>query len=638
MNTRLLAISGAFKGQIFPLNGGEISIGRDRNNDIRVRDRSISRRHCLIKQDGEIFEINDFESFNGTFVNGAAVKNQIIKHGDRIALGDVHFLFFEYETEDDSAFDFIELNSKIYGGSTVQIESKDAIYLNPSKFLQSFSNDDQTAQNLSALLELNIELGKLRSLESLQKAVFKTIFDAIPAERGAVLLVEEDLEHITATFTKTRNNDLPQKIKISQTIAEQVIKEKTAILCCDIETHRIYKQAESLIAAKTSSLICVPLTIDENIVGIIYLDTENPVKNFDEDHLHFLTAVAGIVSIVLENIRNLENLENENQRLRQEINLEHNMIGESEPMRKVFRFIEKAAPTDATVLIRGESGTGKELVARAVHENSERDLKPFIAINCAVLSENLLESELFGHEKGAFTTAVVQKKGKIELADGGTLFLDEIGEISPAIQAKLLRVLQEREFERVGGVRTIKVDVRVVAATNRNLENEIKSGNFREDLYYRLNVVSLTMPPLRERRTDILPLAEHFVSKLSRKCNRKISGISKHAQTLLKNYDFPGNVRELENAVERAVVLGNSDLILPEDLPESILEVSTSPEIQVTNYQSAVNEMKKNLIVKTLEQTGGSYTEAAGLLGLHPTNLHRIIRTMNIKNLLKELH
>jgi Nif-specific regulatory protein len=303
-------------------------------------------------------------------------------------------------------------------------------------------------------------------------------------------------------------------------------------------------------------------------------------------------------------------------------------------MRKVFRFIEKAAPTGATVLIRGESGTGKELVARAVHENSERKAKPFVAINCAVLSENLLESELFGHEKGAFTTAVAQKKGKIELADDGTLFLDEIAEISPAMQAKLLRVLQEREFERVGGMRTIKVDVRIIAATNRDLENEIKSGNFREDLYYRLNVVSLTMPPLRERRSDILPLAEYFTEKYSQKCNRQISGISKEARNLLSNYDFPGNVRELENSIERAVVLGNSEMILPDDLPEPILE-SSSAELPVTNYQAAVNEMKKNLIMKTLDQTGGNYTEAANLLGLHPTNLHRLIRTMNIKHLLK---
>jgi Nif-specific regulatory protein len=632
MNPGLLSISGSFEGQTFVLNGDETSIGRDKNNDICVRDRSISRRHCQIKRDGENFSLIDFESFNGTFVNGAAVSKQTIKHGDRITLGDVAFLFFENENEDIPAL--IELSSEVNFDSTIRLERKDALYLNSAKFPTSLPPDDRTLKNLNALLGLNIELGKLRGIESLQNATLKAIFDALPVRRGAILLLEETIENITATFTKARNNKISEKIKISQTVAEQVINEKTAVLCRDVETNPAFNKAESLIASKINSLICVPLTVKEKIAGIIYLDTDDALKNFDEDHLQFTTAVAGIVSIVLENLRNLESLENENKRLRQEINLEHDMIGESEPMQKVFRFIEKAAPTGATVLIRGESGTGKELVARAVHENSERNAKPFVAINCAVLSENLLESELFGHEKGAFTTAVAQKKGRIEMADGGTLFLDEIGEISPAMQAKLLRVIQEREFERVGGTRTIKVDVRIIAATNRDLESAIKTGNFREDLYYRLNVVSLTVPPLRERRADILPLAEYFVSKYSKKCNRKVSGISKEAQNLLSNYDFPGNVRELENAVERAVVLGNSDLILPEDLPESILE-SNDSEIEIMNYQTAVNEMKKNLIVKTLDQTDGNYTEAAKLLGLHPTNLHRLIRTMNIKHLLK---
>ena len=500
MNPRLLAISGSFEGQAFVLNAGEISIGRDKSNDICVRDRSISRRHCLIKNDGEIFSIKDLKSFNGTFVNGTAVSERSIKHGDQITLGDVLFLFFEYENENELLPELIELNSEMGPGSTIRLERKDALYLNPAKFLTKLPPDDRTARNLSALLELNITLGKQRDLESLQKATLKAVFDALPAQRGAILLIEENLENITATFTKTINSETAQKVKISQTIAEQVIKEKAAVLCRDIDTNQVYKQAESLSASHTHSLICVPLTIAEKIAGIIYLDTENPLKSFDENHLQFLTAVAGIVSIVLENIRHLEWLTDENDRLRHEIILEHNMIGESPPMQKVFRFIEKAAPTDATVLIRGESGTGKELAAHAVHYNSPRSIKPFIAINCAVLSENLLESELFGHEKGAFTTAVAQKKGKIEMADGGTLFLDEVSEISLSMQSKLLRVLQEREFERVGGTRTIKVDVRVIAATNRDLESEIKNGNFREDLYYRLNVISLTMPPLRDRR------------------------------------------------------------------------------------------------------------------------------------------
>jgi Nif-specific regulatory protein len=627
-NPRLLAISGSFEGTNYALDKSEISIGRDKTNDIRIPDRSISRRHCAIKTDGEIFTIVDFESFNGTFVNGAAVKEHVINHGDQITLGDVLFIFFQSET--DEIPNLVELGSEISAGSTVRLERKDALYLNPARFLASDSSNDTAARNLSALLNLNIELGKLRDLESLQKAVFDTIFDALPAMRGAILLIEETTENITATFSRNKTGETNQPIVISQTVAEQVIREKTAVLCQKVETNSAYNQAESLIAAQTDSLLCVPLTAGEKVAGIIYLDTNNSTNGFDENHLQFLTAVAGIVSVVLENIRYLEWLSGENRRLREEINLEHNMIGESEPMQKVFRFIEKVARTGATVLVRGESGTGKELVAGAIHENSDRAEKPFVAINCAILSENLLESELFGHERGAFTTAVAQKKGKIEIADGGTLFLDEVGEMSFQTQAKLLRFLQEREFERVGGTRPIKVDVRVIAATNRDLESEIKNGKFRQDLYYRLNVVSLTMPPLRERREDIAALADYFVSKYSQKCKRKVSGISPEARVLLTNYNFPGNVRELENAIERAVVLGNSALVLPEDLPESILE-SSSAELPVMEYQKAVNEMKKGLILKTLEQTGGNYAEAARLLGLHPANLHRLIRTLDIK-------
>jgi len=631
---RLLAISGSFEGTTFALDKDEISIGRDKGNDIRIPDRSISRRHCLIKTDGETFTIIDFESFNGTFVNGGAVKEQTLAHGDRVTLGDVRFLFFQSETENQTIAKLVEFGSEITAGSTVRLEKKDALYLNSAQVLQSISPNDKAARNLSALLQLNIELAKLRDSEALQRAVFDAIFDALPATRGALLLLEENLQNLTATFSRNQAGETHQPIIISQTIAEQVLREKTAILCQSVETDAAYNQAQSLLASQTDSLLCVPLTRGEKIAGIIYLDTNRRAAGFDENHLQFLMAVAGIVSVVLENIRHLEWLSSENQRLRAEISLEHNMIGESASIKKVFRFIEKAAPTGATVLIRGESGTGKELVAHAIHENSERSFKPFIAINCAVLSENLLESELFGHERGAFTTALTQKKGKVEIADGGTLFLDEVGEMSLATQAKLLRVLQEREFERVGGTRPIKVDVRIIAATNRDLESEIKNGNFRQDLYYRLNVVELVMPPLRERRADIPLLADYFVSKYSQKCKRKVSGISKEARSLLSNYDFPGNVRELENAVERAIVLGNSEIILPEDLPESILEAE-SAEPAVMEYQKAVNEMKKGLILKTLEQANGNYTEAAKVLGLHPTNLHRLIRTLNIKSLLK---
>jgi len=340
--------------------------------------------------------------------------------------------------------------------------------------------------------------------------------------------------------------------------------------------------------------------------------------------------------VAIENARHFEWLVSENQRLIADFNIEHNLVGESPPIREVLQFISKVAPTDSTVLLSGESGTGKELAARAIHLNSKRADKTFMAVNCAALAESLLESELFGHEKGSFTGALMQKKGRLEIADGGTVFLDEIGELSPALQVKLLRVLQEREFERVGGTRAIKVDIRLITATNKNLEESIGNGTFRQDLYYRLNVVNLEMPPLRQRPEDIPLLANYFAAKYAERCNRRITGIAANAQARLASYYWPGNVRELENAIERAVVLGATDRILLEDLPESLLESEPAVAAPGAKYHEAVAETKRQIILSAMQQAKGSYTEAAKLLGVHPNYLHRLVRNLNLKDQLKK--
>jgi Nif-specific regulatory protein len=300
-------------------------------------------------------------------------------------------------------------------------------------------------------------------------------------------------------------------------------------------------------------------------------------------------------------------------------------------MREVYQFISRVATKDSTVLICGESGTGKELVARDIHRNSPRAQRSFVAINCAAITETLLESEMFGHEKGAFTGAVSQKKGKLETGEGGTIFLDEVGELAAPLQAKLLRVLQEREVERVGGTRPIKLDIRLIAATNRDLKEASRAGTFRQDLYYRLNVVSLRMPALRERREDIPLLANFFAARYSEKVKRRVAGVSPKARACLMRYDWPGNVRELENAIERAVVLGSAEMILPEDLPDSVLEEATPAGEPVTALHDGVRETKKALIERAIEQAGGNYTEAARILGVHPNHLFRLIRTLNLK-------
>lgn len=431
---------------------------------------------------------------------------------------------------------------------------------------------------------------------------------------------------------RDRRLGVNQPIHASQTILSRVLEENLAVLSNDVQTDTAYQEADSLLERRVRSVLAVPLEVQGKILGVLYLDASSAGVRFDSDLLQLVTTLGNITALAIENARHIEKLGGENRRLNEELNIHHSMVGDSKAMRDVYGFVSRVAGRDSTILITGESGTGKELVARAVHMNSDRADKPFVAINCAAITETLLESELFGHEKGAFTGAVSQKKGKLEVGEGGTVFLDEIGELAVPVQAKLLRVLQEREFERVGGTRPIKLDVRLISATNRDLKEASRTGAFRSDLYYRLNVVSLHMPALRERREDIPLLAAFFAAQYAERVKRRVTGISPEARAWLMRYEWPGNVRELENAIERAVVLGSTEMILPEDLPESVLEdtVAESGE-PVSALHDGIRDAKKALIERAIEQANGNYTEAARLLGVHPNHLFRLIRTLNLK-------
>jgi transcriptional regulator with GAF, ATPase, and Fis domain len=351
----------------------------------------------------------------------------------------------------------------------------------------------------------------------------------------------------------------------------------------------------------------------------------------DEPRAHLIAALASIGAGALENVRHIEWLEGERQRLESDFEVEHEMVGESAALRQVIALVGKVAASDATVLLLGESGTGKELLARAIHRSSPRAGCPFIVVNCAALSETLLESEMFGYERGAFTGALERRAGRIEVAAGGTLFLDEVGELAMPLQAKLLRVIETKEFERVGGTRPLRVDVRIVAATNRDLQQAVRQGSFRADLFHRLNVIALTTPPLRARRDDITLLASHFAARAARRANRVLVGISPEARSLLVRYDWPGNVRELQNAIERAVLLGDGELVRAEDLPESLLESGTTGTSAPNRYHEGVAEAKRRLIQGAVTEARGNVSEAARLLGLHPNYLHRLMKNLGLK-------
>jgi len=373
-------------------------------------------------------------------------------------------------------------------------------------------------------------------------------------------------------------------------------------------------------------MTAAPLYVHGRIEGILAL--------MGDDCSEVLGAIVTLASTALESAVEFQELKTENTILKAQVTSnDFGILGESPSIRQLCTLITRVAPQQATVLVLGESGTGKELVARAIHSGSPRTGKPFIAINCAALSETLLESELFGHEKGAFTGAVAQKKGKLEMADGGSVFLDEVGELAPSLQAKLLRVLQERTFERVGGTHTIPLDIRLIAATNRDLGAEAKRGNFRLDLYHRLSVVPLKTPPLRDRAEDILLLAHRFLETASARCRRRVAGLSPETEKLLLGYSWPGNVRELQNAIEHAVILGTADWIQPEDLPETVLE-GIAPADLHSAYQTVLGETRRDVIVRAWRTAGGDHNQAARALGMHPNSLRRLIRLMGLRDTL----
>ena len=637
MRPRLIGIAGPLREATVPLPDGEVTLGREPTNGVAVVDPSVSRKHCVISraEDGR-FHIKDLDSRNGTLVNGSPVKELWLRHGDEIAVGDSVFLFLVEEENRPVHASRVEFDDGQIAAETKLIHPKDVVYLQPDRLLEELPSASPIARNLSALLKISRVVHAIRDLGSLQSQLLELIFEVAPASRGAILLTDGGGQDFSSFYARSRQPGAEQPVKVSRTIARQVLKENVALLGVDVPGSEKLRELESLAASEVRSLLCVPMTVYQRVVGCIYLDSTSPGNRFNEDHLQLVAAVAGISAVALDNARRLEWLEQENQRLITEVSQEQSLIGESARMKQIYQFLAKVAPADATVLIEGESGTGKELAARALHRNSPRSSKPFMAINCAAIPESLLESEMFGHERGAFTGAVGLKKGKLEAADGGVVFLDEIGEMAPALQVKLLRVLQEREFERVGGTHPIKVDIRLLAATNRDLSEAVHQGHFRQDLYYRLAVMKMTMPSLRERKEDVPLLTRHFVQKYSRRCKVKVKPVSREAMAALVNHDWPGNVRELENAIERALVLGSSDTILPEDLPESLLEHAPPEEGTEGKYHASVKELKKQLIVNAVEQTRGNYVEAAAILGVHPNYLHRLIRNLDLKDILNE--
>ena len=597
---QLVAKNGTFTGTALPLADG-LTVSDPRNASGRVR----ACCRIRVSDDGR-FVLHALDRTTPVFINGLPITSRALERRDEVRIGDSLFVVHA----DDPP------PSQLLGSCAIRLESGTSRPLLELRADEAMLQDEtpvgtpsRDARDLASLMRVGAALSSVRGLAAIDAAIAGFVFDLIPAERVA-LTCDEEGAVVQSAWTAPGVPAVP--VVLDTAVMERVTNERLAMV--------VEKDGQEAVV--------VPLLAFGRATGIVWAETPRRGA-LDERHVRLLLVTAALAAVVRERERESARLQESNELLQAEINLEHNMVGASRPMRTLFERIGRIARTESTVLVRGESGTGKELVARAVHRNSPRANGPFIAINCAAITETLLESELFGHEKGAFTGAIGLKKGKLEIAHGGTLFLDEIGELPLTLQAKLLRALQEREFERVGGTRPVRVDFRLVAATNRDLEGAVKSGTFRQDLYYRLNVVSLMLPPLRDRTDDVAVLASYFVRKHAPHSGRRVTGLAPDAIARLMKHDWPGNVRELENVIEQALALGSGETISSADLPPAIGVDRSSPSS--LDYHGTLERTRRELIVRAFEHAGHSHAAAARLLGVHPNYLHRLLSNLELR-------
>jgi transcriptional regulator with GAF, ATPase, and Fis domain len=470
------------------------------------------------------------------------------------------------------------------------------------------------------LYEFSERLIHQRDLGELLEALMDAVIGITNADKGFLVLLEGDTIDVKVARNLNRENIADAVSQLSDSIIAKVVRSRKPVIVSDAMRDDEFSAAKSVMQLKVSSVICVPLLDRGRLLGLIYVGNDSIRDLFQQDTLRILTVFASQASLIIANALLLNELRIDNKRLSERLEQYRfgEIVGTSPPMQQVFRKVEKIAVTDISVLITGETGTGKELIAREIHNRSPRAGKPFVTINCGAIPENLLESELFGHVKGAFTGAVANKQGKFQAADGGTLFLDEIGEMPIELQVKILRALQERVVYRVGDTRPETCDIRILAATNRDLDKEIAAGRFREDLYYRLNVVNVDLPPLRQRGEDVLVIARYLLSRYAREYDVKVKGLSPNAAVAIRKHAWPGNIRELENRIKKAIVLSESSVIGPDDLG---LTGDVLP--QILTLAEAKDKFQREYINEVLALNNGNRTKTARDLGVDPRTVFR---------------
>lgn len=641
--------------------GQSVIIGRAPTNQIVVKDERCSRMHVEVFMSAGQWTLRDLDSRNGTIVGSQVVSGDWnLKPGDVIRIGHTQLVFVHKLSDafsDSSTLvrraspDTAPIEGAPDDASSVLTASEPTTITHrrvQTKFLTPGEEDESGVSKIgraaAQLCRLAFELAKAPDITSLAEMALKGLAEGTQTDSGAMLMVPRDFKgepraddlEIVAARSTSQHKYHP----VSNFLASTVMRESEAVMARNVMGDSALGNRDSQGEILATSVICAPIRRGRKMYGLIHLYSTSVELTPEPDDLEFTLAVADTVAVALENLNrrqelaeNLTQVRTENVQLRERLGVRSEIIGRSAVIREVTEEIGRAAASNATVLIRGESGVGKELVARAVHYNSPRHDNVFVCLNCAALATELLASELFGHERGAFTGATERIIGKFEAAHKGTLMLDEIGEMSPGIQAKFLRVLEGHPFERVGGSKPITVDVRVIAATNRDLEKDIAEGRFRRDLFFRLRVLEIVVPALRKRPEDVPLLADYFLQRFNSETGRKIKGYTTEAKAKLLSYQWPGNVRELKNVVERAVVLCRGQEIGEEDLLLTKLATAGDTDLSLGGEPFApqsLDDMERRHILNTLQHTNWNKSKTATILGIERSTLDRKIRRFGL--------
>ncbi|MBI3202523.1 MAG: sigma 54-interacting transcriptional regulator [Myxococcales bacterium] len=583
-----------------PIHKPVTTLGRALDNDVRLPDPSAAEHHAQIVFDGRDFQLEEIDRTAEILINGKKKRRARLVNGDRVTLGRAQLGFSMFS---ELPAPPVDDDHDAGGGASNELRGL--------RRLQAFSERLMTSRSVDDLLETLLD----------------DVIELTGASRGIVLLVEPGESGDRHPTVRASRNVQREAIQdptgaISDSIVSQVIETKRPVIVSDALTDTTFGKSESVIALRLSSVMCVPLLAQGEVIGALYVGNDEIKHLFDRTQLDLLNVFGSQASLILQNAMLVSALRADKEKLKTELHDKRfgEIIGSCASMMEVFRKLQKVAATDISVMITGETGTGKELIARELHRRSNREKGPFITVNCGAIPENLMESEMFGHVKGAFTGAIASRPGKFQQADAGTLFLDEVGELTLQLQVKLLRAIQERVVYRVGDSRPEKCDIRIIAATNRNLEDMIKTGEFREDLYYRLNVVNIWLPPLRERADDIFIIAKALLSKYADELKSPVRGYSPQALAAIKRYTWPGNIRQLENRIKKALVLCDKSLLGPEDM-------DLGPEAMeaIVPLEKAKEDFQRRYVLEVLERNNGNRTQTARDLGVDPRTIFRYL-------------